>query len=282
MECCKKEPCCKDRLVQRHITQDASCQLCGEERKTILHSLLHCDAAKQIWALSAYVSDLAGASSTLFADFWVWLCSKFNAEAVSTMGTFLWAAWRCRNLEIVENDRPNPTMLAAGFLSSCMSIITVWRCPPQGCVKVNTDAHCPAGGLAGLGTVIRDANGSLLTVATRTHTTSPECAEALAVRYALQLARRLGFSRVWVESDAINVVKAVHIDDGGKAPIHLIFDDIRKDSLPFELCTFSHVKRSCNTVAHLAARWDTGCNVENVFLSPFPQILITLADLDMI
>lgn len=86
-----------------------------------------------------------------------------------------------------------------------------------------------------------------------------------------------------MESDAINVIQAAQFDDGGLAPIHIIFDDIiRNDSLPFDVCTFSYVKRNFNTIAHFVARWDIGNNVEYGRSGSFPQSIITFAEMDLL
>ncbi|XP_021743507.1 uncharacterized protein LOC110709603 [Chenopodium quinoa] len=175
---------------------------------------------------------------------------------------------------LFANENLDPVMLAAGFLKYVeeykqyagkvfkSAVLPInprgsdsWKCPLVGWVKINTNVHFPGGCTIGLGVVIRDENDSLLVVAAkRSHANSPKCAKALAMRYALLLAQRLGFPRVWLESDAINVIHAVRMNDGGRAPINIIFDDIIKDSLSFVACNFTHIKRKCNIVAHLAAR----------------------------
>ncbi|KAK1363273.1 hypothetical protein POM88_038834 [Heracleum sosnowskyi] len=76
--------------------------------------------------------------------------------------------------------------------------------------------------------------GKLLVAAVkRCEATSPDIAEAFAACYGLQVARRLGYSSIRVESDAANVVQATKEACNGVAPIHLIFDDIRDVSFCF-------------------------------------------------
>ncbi|XP_021756205.1 uncharacterized protein LOC110721375 [Chenopodium quinoa] len=63
--------------------------------------------------------------------------------------------------------------------------------------------------MAGLGVVCRNAEGGIVATATKkVSLSSPEIVEAMAIRFAMQLALRLGFGRVMIESDAINVIKA--------------------------------------------------------------------------
>lgn len=100
-----------------------------------------------------------------------------------TIATLLWASWRCRNLAIFEDEHPSPVMVVAGFLrlvmdynsyaqkvfmpaawSTAVGSSDGWKCPPMGCVKVNTDAHIPTGGMASLGV---DDTGAILAAVTR-------------------------------------------------------------------------------------------------------------------
>uniref|UniRef100_A0A803N235 RNase H type-1 domain-containing protein n=1 Tax=Chenopodium quinoa TaxID=63459 RepID=A0A803N235_CHEQI len=82
---------------------------------------------------------------------------------------------------------------------------SVWKCPPQGCIKANVDAHVPVAGKAGLGVVLRDEAGIIVLTATKmAELATPECAKAQAVRYALSIAKRFGYTNLWIESDAVN------------------------------------------------------------------------------
>ncbi|XP_021734035.1 uncharacterized protein LOC110700740 [Chenopodium quinoa] len=270
-----------DRLVGRHVREDASCQVCGDQRETIIHSLFHCTAASEIWSHSGLADQLVDAPTDSFLARWSWLQGKVDGQALKCMATLMWAAWRCRNLIVFENETPNFVLLAAGFCKLVSDYDEyakkVFLPIPQ--PSVGSSMRC---GYAGLGVVFRDENGGLLLTTTkRTELSSPECIEAQAVRYALTLARRFGHRNVWVESDAINVIKAIVSRASGFSPIHIVYDDIMLDRAWFNVCLFSHAKRSCNTVAHLVARGDTGDSLEVVRFSAFPQSIITLAELDL-
>ncbi|XP_021719043.1 uncharacterized protein LOC110686745 [Chenopodium quinoa] len=93
-----------------------------------------------------------------------------------------------------------------------------------------------------------------------------EYVEAMTELYALRLARRMGYKNIWVECDAVNVVNQVNASTRGLSPLFVIYDDIKIDRAWFDSCIVTHVKRSCNTVSHLVARWDTmkelGCGLE--------------------
>lgn len=58
--------------------------------------------------------------------------------------------------------------------------------------------------MADLGVVVRGDDGDLKVIAAkRIHATNPAMAEASAVHFGITLARRLGYGRVEIESDAL-------------------------------------------------------------------------------
>ncbi|XP_021729845.1 uncharacterized protein LOC110696818 [Chenopodium quinoa] len=165
-----------DRLVFRHITQDSSCQICGAEKETIIHYLLECNAAKEIWSHCKHIGSLVDAPTSSFVDLWAWLNCKFSGDVVRQMITLMWVAWRCRNLVVFEGECSHPVVIAAGFLRMVMEYnsyaqrvfkpcvmpaqglsATRWTSPPIGYIKINTDAHMPNMAMASLGVVWRDA-----------------------------------------------------------------------------------------------------------------------------
>ncbi|KAL2906077.1 Mitogen-activated protein kinase kinase 9 [Bienertia sinuspersici] len=102
-------------------------------------------------------------------------------------------------------------------------------------------------------------------------------AEAEAARFGVLLARRLGFSKIVLEIDALNVAQAIKTEATGSAPIFLIYEDIKLYKQMFEDFSCNHVKRSGNAIAHLIARWNCDdCN-EYVRVCSFPQSILTLA-----
>ncbi|XP_021745098.1 uncharacterized protein LOC110711034 [Chenopodium quinoa] len=158
---------------------------------------------------------------------------------------------------------------------------TYWSKPLIGVIKINCDAFVKD--TTKLGVVVRDDRGAIIAAAVRKGGDgwSVEVAEAATMAFGLQIARRLGYTRIQVESDALNVVSGVKLKANGCSPFFLIIDDIIALSLLFDFFSISHVRRSGNTVAHLVARWETNNCDELVCFGPFPQSLLTLAELDL-
>ncbi|KAL8152476.1 LOW QUALITY PROTEIN: hypothetical protein V2J09_010236 [Rumex salicifolius] len=112
-----------------------------------------------------------------------------------------------------------------------------WQPPPTGCVKINVDAGS-INGVVSLGAVCRSPSGAILFVATKSlfGKFAIQLAEALVVRWGLQLGCRLGM---------INSLQNV---------------------------SFSFVRRGGNTLAHLAARLDVSDSQKRPFLPHKPHL----------
>lgn len=214
------------------------------------------------------------------------------------------ACWFCRDKSIFEQYEGSKFGTAAGFIrlvddyihynesihcsgpsTGCMFVLhhqSGLRAPPIGWVKVNANAHVISGVKTSLGAAIRCSSGELLVI--ETPNVEPTCvlyAEAMVARYGLELARRFGYDQVILQLDALRVVNGIMSSAVDNGPVVSIYYDIK--NLVTSMSSFSckHIKKIGNTVAHLVARWEVShCN-EVVFLSPFPQSIITLAGLDI-
>ncbi|XP_048494306.1 uncharacterized protein LOC125494668 [Beta vulgaris subsp. vulgaris] len=245
---------------------------------------------------------LLEAPTTSFVDRLVWLAEKLNKDALSSFASLAWAAWFCRNKEVfgdVENI--NPSYVATGFMKLKMEygeynkvgsmvhppqipMRSTWSLPPTTFVKINVDAHVRHDVGVSFGMVIRDEGGNVVAAGVRRIASNwrPALAEAGAAQFGVEVARRMGFEKVMLESDSINVVQAIRQRQRGAAPIFLLFDDIIDMSSYFSSFQCSHVKRAGNTIAHNVARWDVMVGSENICTHSFPQSIQTLAGLDFL
>ncbi|CAH9089593.1 unnamed protein product [Cuscuta epithymum] len=78
-------------------------------------------------------------------------------------------------------------------------------------------------------------------------------AEALAIREALSWIKTAGWSNVDVESDALQLTRAIQ-SKGNESAFGIIVDDINEISASITGIEFSHVKRSANRAAHDLAK----------------------------
>ena len=302
-QACKGNMAVKEVLYKRHIAQDELCQCCGVEVESINHVLFECVGIGPVWDNSKHGAIVRAAPAVSLESKLLWWVDKVSMAEVREIVTIAWAVWFCRNKLIDANEDLNPQVMATKFLrmveeyrsyshnvfspisnsSGPGSLVSSWTRPPADVIKINVDAHIVEGRYVSLGAVFRDNSGSVLMMATK-HIVGCErstMAEAEAARYGLQIARRMGFDKVWLESDALAVVGALHHHAGGLSPLYLLFYDIRVLSLSFMSFRFSHIRRVGNTVAHLVARWDSHGSAELICMAPIPQSISTLAEYDL-
>ncbi|XP_074265957.1 uncharacterized protein LOC141588412 [Silene latifolia] len=220
-------------------------------------------------------------------------------------GRFLamaWAIWKIRNQRLFEEAPPPEHVVISSLIRMVVDyqsyadhVITRPRCvaevgsngwspPMMGTIKINTDAYMAEDGSVGLGAVARDGNGTLLWLGCRRVRAEwdVEVAEAQATIFGLCLARERDLSNIAFESDALRLIMAVKRKECERTPFGLCVDDVRSLLNSFEMNVCSHVKRGGNTVAHCVARICETVGEERVFISDFPQGVISLAEIDLI
>ncbi|KAL5756472.1 hypothetical protein ACOSQ2_021218 [Xanthoceras sorbifolium] len=147
--------------------------------------------------------------------------------------------------------------------------------PPDGWYKLYVDASLKTEGcLVGLGAVVRDSQGLFMAGLSQklVGSVSIEVAEAAAILNGLHLAIHLRFSRLLVESDALNIVNYINHRDPPLSEVGLIISDI------LSLCSnafvaFSFVPRCANFVAHLLVRNSFSGDVVSIWLEDAPPWL---------
>ncbi|XP_021739763.1 uncharacterized protein LOC110706169 [Chenopodium quinoa] len=109
----------------------------------------------------------------------------------------------------------------------------------------------------------------------------PSIAEAAAVLYGVQLAIQNGYTKVWVESDAANIIQKLNVHVQELSYLYLFIERILLLVPNFSYFKCSHVRRNGNTVAHLLARSCTRDVPEQCYFESFPEGVLRLAELDI-
>ncbi|KAL2930102.1 hypothetical protein RDABS01_035512, partial [Bienertia sinuspersici] len=208
---CKGSLAVKERLHSRHICESAACTLCGETNGTITYAIFYCNNVKDIWEPVNTRQVMEAAPSSTFKEKWSWLREKLSTTDLWKVGAIAWACWMCRNKAMYEQGVSNKVLTAAGLgLAICRGSPNAWTLSPVGVVKVNTDAHVIEGVKTSLGVVIRDEVGSVKVMGVKhIEPTSVEIAEAATARFGVELAIRMNFENIILESDATSVVNAI-------------------------------------------------------------------------
>ncbi len=107
-----------------------------------------------------------------------------------------------------------------------------------------------------MGVIIRDGQGLPIAALCKRFKClhSVDDAEALAAREAMQFAMEIGILDAEFEGDSITICKALRCQDQFLASYGAIIEDVFFLARALQRCSFSHVKREGNRVAHLLAR----------------------------
>lgn len=84
---------------------------------------------------------------------------------------------------------------------------------------------------------------------------SSEEAEVLACQKAIEFSVEAGFSRLIVEGDSLNVIRAFLDSTANSSLLGHIYDDIRCNLRGMQVMSFSWVKIFGNMVAHSLAKY---------------------------
>ncbi|KAL2921881.1 hypothetical protein RDABS01_013372 [Bienertia sinuspersici] len=201
-----------------------------------------------------------------------------------------WASWAYRNSIVFNQPWPCATVGAAGFVrmvtdyQGYVAKVTTqgwkatvdgtradWAPPSSGVARVNTDAAILEGTGVGMGAVIRDEEGRLLMgVRRREVDWDTEVAEAMAARFGVEMAAKLGFESVELESDSSNLINKLKHESTGLSPIFLVIEDICHQASTFNFFGCNHVRKCGNTVPHYVARLRPEDGNEQIMCHSFP------------
>ena len=226
------------QLVHRHIPASDACVFCGRPEPA-LHTLLFCPYAQDVWSglkqnLRLHKKSFVNPKAWVF-DF----ISRSSPQDSTALAVAFWHIWNARNgvrnneamkdpRQLSEQIKAYTTMIEL-HLSKAVSVhrrdsipaTPKWSPPPEGTVLINVDAALfKSSERMGAGVVIRNHRGDCLAACSELlhAVTSPELAEAFAMRRALALAREEGFEQVMVASDCLSVVQRIKSTTGTVRP----------------------------------------------------------------
>lgn len=130
-----------------------------------------------------------------------------------------------------------------------------WSRPPNGFLKINTDAsfHRDANS-GGWGFIIRDDQGRAMAVGAGNLANISDAlhAEALALLYAIKMSIQMGCDKVLFETDSTQLMRAVKSKDYDLANLGAIIRSIKfQMHVGFSVSSVVSCPRDCNRVAHV-------------------------------
>ncbi|XP_030959169.1 uncharacterized protein LOC115981127 [Quercus lobata] len=130
---------------------------------------------------------------------------------------------------------------------------TRWSPPQSGFIKVNFDGAVFGNlNMSGIGVVIRNNNGVVMASCAEKINQAYKVDEikALAALKALKFAHELGFQNAILEGDSLGLIQALKAEDHNLSPLGLLVEDVKLFANNFVRLSYSHIKRSGNSVAH--------------------------------
>lgn len=128
-----------------------------------------------------------------------------------------------------------------------------WKPPPLGCFKVNVGAATKIQNqVAGLGVIIRNAEGKFIAAAQNRENFSGDvlAAEAKAIQLGIAAAKAAKCRPVIIESDCQEVIDLITRRKCSKTEISWIISDIIEDLKKLNNATLQHTSRLGNDMAH--------------------------------
>ncbi|XP_057423749.1 uncharacterized protein LOC130717521 [Lotus japonicus] len=263
-------------LVNRGIVTDSICPLCGDDDETLVHAFFGCSEVAPVWFSSPLFMDFRHVPDNFSLVQWLSQILKEGDDWLAdSVFTLLWAIWERRNKWCFDHQwypfdfvlRRASSLASVGFTVGDEGSVlhgqrreggnATWRPPQSGIIKVNVDASVSAGSLMGYGYIARNSRGEVLATAAAKWPTASTVAlaEAMALRWALQLSLDLGFFAVDVEIDSKMVVDAWSNHSRQCSYLALVVSDSVFISQSFHSFSLAHVLRASNMAADFLAKF---------------------------
>jgi hypothetical protein len=236
------------QLVKRQIPANGSCIFCGRS-EDIAHAMLFCQFARSVWQEVKHIVPMKLDRKSFSSNkFWLFdfLARSSDLQAM-TLTVGFWHIWEARNEARNSDVKPDPCRTGGKILAyvdlikqnlfktvsehRCVSIsATTWTPPPLGTVLVSSVAAIfQEAGCRGVGAIMRDHQGAFL-AACRQHIeglSSPELAEAVALRRAVQLARAERVDNVIFETDCLSLVQRLNSSTMDRSIVGMVVAEIK-------------------------------------------------------
>jgi ribonuclease HI len=265
-------------LAKKGVLRDTSCPICGLEEETVLHIIWSYPSSRDVWGGGPIKLQKCGGTGICFPSVFGAILGKCNAEEIKLFVVLARRIWLRRNSVIHGECFTHPSQLLRDAQNSledfwfanrkahiedplAMTVSGIhWKPPQRNVVKINWDAGLNLReGRVGLGFIVRDSQGTCLAARSMSIDIQADApvAEAMAAANAVLFCKELGFSNVLFEGDALQVIKAIEVEDPCLRNYGHIIDCIRREINSLENGRFIHVKREANNAAHTPAKLAT-------------------------
>ncbi|KAL9423014.1 hypothetical protein AB3S75_035159 [Citrus x aurantiifolia] len=264
-----------ENLWKRKILEEPVCQICKMGTEDVFHALMGCKMGKKVWKRTHVNATMQDVGREDMLSVMLSLVRKMPKREVEFVIAVWWVLWHARNQFIFEGRNLNPLMIIAKantIIETYQGMYGMdqlsksgnetikqdqWRLPPSGHYKINVDAavHIEQQ-LTGLGAVIRNSKGQVLGAAVRSTTFQEDIttAEAEAVKWGMEMAKKARLMDVIVETDCMEVVNLANNETSNRKEIMWTILEIQECKAGFQTIQIQHVPRCCNKFAHSLAK----------------------------
>jgi exonuclease III/ribonuclease HI len=257
----------RENLSKKGIDLDKMCPLCYGEVESTNHLFMQCNLMR----LTLFASHL-GSHMPFEMDLHDWILSWLTCQDMlgsQLFCTILWKFWTGRNNTVFQGINMDPPRMAEEALNFVAEfneanprrhirtgMYQVLSQPPLNppLFSLFVDAGCFSNGCTGWGAAIHDQDGrTILSCCCRENiSVEPLLAEALGVRWAIQVALEQGITSISINLDALNVVNCLN-NKSKFAAIELVVQDCKELMKGFSNVVVQFVSRELNVEAHTLA-----------------------------
>ena len=243
----------------------------GQEGESTFHVLFECKLSCIIWG-RVYPWVIEFLQRADVGDFWQGLFQQLHRDnSLELFCIICWLIWMNRTRSYHDSIcySPGKIIRSAKDLNDEYIQTTkndrvhdrqgniVWTPPPEGVLKLNTDAaFCEQSKMAKLGVVCRDSTGVVHFNAhgSRKEIQTPLQAELLALLFGLEIAIDKGYKNILLETDSLIAVTEIEKGFLSLCEWGNIIFDICYFIEKCDRCRVGHVKREANSLAHNLAK----------------------------
>ena len=159
---------------------------------------------------------------------------------------------------------------------------TRWRPPQSSFVKVHFDG--PVFGnsnMSGIEAIIRNHNGAAMAFCAKKFDQAYKAKEIEALA-ALKFAYELGFQNAILKGVSLGLIEALKAKDHKLSPLGLLVEDVKLFANNFVRLSYSHIKRSGNSVAHNLAKHAICIPDFQVWMKNVPSHVVSFLQSDVV
>ena len=239
----------KQALIRRTIIGNSIYDCCQAEVEDLLHALWTCTKLDTVWVDHSAWDFQNSVGFVDFKDLVSWIIAE--GKQLELFAITAWSVWNQRNQVRVQAFAIDLHQVAAAARTSLdefhmtrqglelqrqqvvRSAQNQWLPPLVDEVKINFDgAMCPKKKKSGIGVVVRDVNGMVLASCVKIKHQPYKVVEieTLVAAVALSFTTDLGYRRIILEEDSMEVIQALRENTQSLTPSGLLLEDVKRFS----------------------------------------------------